>query len=120
MGDVGLPQIVGDGAADPGDRTGLFGLTDSALAGVLAQHRQQRFRGTQILEWVYGRGAASFDEMTNLPKGLRATLAEALDVYQSQLVRRSESRDGTIKLVLRCWEKGGQATFLSARSAETK
>ncbi|MCP4245927.1 MAG: 23S rRNA (adenine(2503)-C(2))-methyltransferase RlmN, partial [bacterium] len=105
MGDVELPQIAGDDEAIPAGRIELFGLDDSALVEVLARHRQPRFRGTQILEWVYGQGVSSFDEMTNLPKKLRAELADVLVVYQSQVARRSESQDGTVKLLLR-WPGG--------------
>ncbi len=34
------------------------------------------FRAKQIFEWLYKKNATSFDEMLNLPKDLRANLAQ--------------------------------------------
>ena len=86
-------------------RVALFGLTLESLTAWFEERGQQRFRASQILEWIYSHGATSFDEMTNLPKVLRAELAEAMVIYASRIVRRSESPDGTIKLLLR-WPDG--------------
>jgi 23S rRNA (adenine2503-C2)-methyltransferase len=80
---------------------GLFGWTADTLTGWFEERRHKRFRAGQILEWIYRHGAESFDQMTNLSKALRAELAESMVVYESQIVRRSESTDGTTKLLLR-------------------
>ena len=58
------------------------------------------FRAKQVLEWVYQRGATSFEQMTNLSKGLRELLAGGFDVYTSEIARRAASTDGTVKLLL--------------------
>jgi 23S rRNA (adenine2503-C2)-methyltransferase len=78
-------------------------LLDYDLPGLTAQFEaagEATFRAQQVLEWVYVRGATNFEEMTNLSKALRQTLAERFDVYASSIVRRAESKDGTVKLLL--------------------
>jgi len=69
------------------------------------QHKQPKFRVKQLLEWVYEKGAESFDAMSNLPKTLRAELAESFSVFDSDIVTRADSKDGTVKLLLR-WPDG--------------
>ncbi|MBQ8237746.1 MAG: 23S rRNA (adenine(2503)-C(2))-methyltransferase RlmN [Oscillospiraceae bacterium] len=62
---------------------------------------QPRFRAKQVYTWLH-KGVRSYDEMTNLPKALRDTLAEQYPIYAPQVVRRQESkRDGTIKYLWR-------------------
>ncbi len=58
---------------------------------------QPAFRGKQIYTWLH-QGVRSYEEMTNLPKALRAQLAQAYPFVPPQVVRKQESRaDGTIK-----------------------
>ncbi|HEX4521188.1 MAG TPA: 23S rRNA (adenine(2503)-C(2))-methyltransferase RlmN [Gaiellaceae bacterium] len=58
------------------------------------------YRRRQVWEWT-ARGAASYDEMTNLPAGLRAALAEQVPFSSLELVTESLSRDGTLKVLFR-------------------
>jgi 23S rRNA (adenine2503-C2)-methyltransferase len=58
------------------------------------------YRRRQVWEWT-ARGAASYDEMTNLPAGLRAALAERVPFSSLELVTESLSRDGTLKVLFR-------------------
>jgi 23S rRNA (adenine2503-C2)-methyltransferase len=60
----------------------------------------QRFRGEQIWRWAHSKLARSWDEMTNLPKEVRATLAERATLGQLSIAEIQESRDGTRKLRL--------------------
>lgn len=79
---------------------------DVALLGeCLGALGERPFRTKQILEWVYRHGARSLDEMTNLPKPLRSKLSGRFDVHASKIVRRSVSKDETVKLLLR-WSDG--------------
>lgn len=59
-----------------------------------------RYRSEQILQWVYGHGAESFEAMTNLSKELRAELTARFRIYESKVVQDSSSADGTRKLLL--------------------
>jgi len=66
------------------------------LDQVLAAAGEPAYRASQVWEWV-ARGVSSYEEMTNLPAGLRGRL-EA-DVPLSTLAVRAEARsdDGTVK-----------------------
>ena len=58
---------------------------------------QPKFRAKQVYTWLH-KGVRSYDEMTNLPKALRDTLAQQYPIWTPKVVRRQESkRDGTIK-----------------------
>jgi 23S rRNA (adenine2503-C2)-methyltransferase len=45
---------------------GLFGLDESEIKSWLLEKGEKPFRAGQILEWLYGKQAASWEEMTNL------------------------------------------------------
>ena len=79
----------------------LRSLTLAELADLLKTRGQPAFRAKQVFTWLH-RGIRSFDEMTDLPKTLRAALAEEYPLYTPQAVRRQESaRDGTVKYLWR-------------------
>ncbi len=68
----------------------------SLLDTTLADLGQPAFRAKQVWDWT-ARGAAGYDEMTNVPAGLRAELAERVPFSTLELVHQAESRDGTVK-----------------------
>ena len=79
----------------------LRSLTLAELADLLKTMGQPAFRAKQVFTWLH-RGIRSFDEMTDLPKTLRAALADEYPLYTPQAVRRQESaRDGTVKYLWR-------------------
>ena len=79
----------------------LKSLTQPELANILKELGQPAFRAKQIFTWLH-RGVRSYDEMTNLPKGLRDTLAQQYPIHAPKVVRKQESKkDGTIKYL---WE----------------
>ena len=52
----------------------LTGETLASLSARLAEQGEPAFRARQILDWLYKKRARSWDDMTNLPKSLRAWL----------------------------------------------
>ena len=70
------------------------------LGEIAAELEQPKFRGMQIAEWLYLRQAASFDDMTNLPKTLRAALSEEFPLHQTKIVDKQVSQDGTRKYIM--------------------
>lgn len=63
---------------------------------------EPRFRGRQVMEWIHGKAASSFDEMTNLPKALRVKLKEVARISPLLLLRSQVSEiDGTTKYLFR-------------------
>lgn len=59
------------------------------------------YRGNQVYEWLWGKSAHSFDEMTNLPKELRDELKESFGILPIQVDLMQRSSDGTIKNAVR-------------------
>ena len=75
----------------------LKSLTQPELVDILKQLGQPAFRAGQVFTWLH-KGVRSYDEMTNLPKALRQTLAEHYPLFVPKVVRKQESqKDGTIK-----------------------
>ena len=75
----------------------LKSLTQPELADILKQLGQPAFRAKQVFTWLH-KGVRSYDEMTNLPKTLRESLAQNYPIHPPQVVRKQESKkDGTIK-----------------------
>jgi 23S rRNA (adenine2503-C2)-methyltransferase len=70
------------------------------LENTLAERGEPAYRARQVWEWM-ARGAASYDEMTTLPKALRASLADAVPYSTLDVVTERESRDGTVKTLFR-------------------
>jgi len=81
-------------------RRHLLDMDRAALEDWLMEAGQERYRAAQVLQWVYERGAITFDVMSNLPKDLRTWLAERADILRSRIAGESVSRDGTRKLLL--------------------
>jgi 23S rRNA (adenine2503-C2)-methyltransferase len=90
----------------------LLGMGLSELEDWARRQGQQAFRGRQLHEWIYARGARSLEAITVLPKAWRQQLLqnEGLDeaavdpgrrlIGRSQLLHRSDAADGTVKLLL--------------------
>lgn len=79
----------------------LYDLSHKELVELLIELGQPKFRAKQIEEWLWQRGAQSFDEMTNLPKTLREKLDESATVSIVKEAARQVSSDGTRKYLLR-------------------
>jgi 23S rRNA (adenine2503-C2)-methyltransferase len=79
----------------------ITALDRPGLTAALADLGQPSFRTAQVVRWLYGRGARSFDEMTDLPAALRARLAQSFTLGAAHVVRRQESADGTRKYLVR-------------------
>jgi 23S rRNA (adenine2503-C2)-methyltransferase len=72
-----------------------------ALESALAELGYPRFHASQIFRWIYRRGVTNAEEMTDLPRELRAAVAASFRVTTPALVQRERSIDGTEKFVLR-------------------
>ena len=81
--------------------TDIKSMTQQELSQFLKELGEPAFRARQVFTWLH-RGAASFDEMTNLSKSLREKLKETCFITAPQVARKQVSRlDGTIKYL---WE----------------
>jgi 23S rRNA (adenine2503-C2)-methyltransferase len=66
------------------------------LAATLADASEPSYRAAQIWEWV-ARGASSYEEMTNVPSGLRERLERAVPLSTLSVRTEARSDDGTVK-----------------------
>jgi 23S rRNA (adenine2503-C2)-methyltransferase len=72
-------------------------MTSGELAAAFEKMGEPKFRAGQVFKWL-SEGARSFEEMTNIPKKLRAGLGETYSVSQPKLLRAQTSdRDGSAK-----------------------
>lgn len=79
----------------------LRSLTHGEILELVSSLGQPKFRAKQIEDWVWSKGATSLDEMTNLPKSLRESLAGVVTLEGAEEVTRQVSSDGSRKYLLR-------------------
>ncbi|MEM9357298.1 MAG: 23S rRNA (adenine(2503)-C(2))-methyltransferase RlmN [Pseudomonadota bacterium] len=96
---------VGDAGASEPNRASLTGLDRPAIEAELAQlgiaPKQLRMRRNQLWNWLYVKGARSFDEMTDISKSVRSQLADQCTVERPEIATEQISQDGTRKWLLR-------------------
>jgi len=81
--------------------TDLKALSRSELEEFVLSMDEPRYRADQLAAWLFPRGVASFDEMTDLPLELRRRLSGCARVTGSRVVGSETSQvDGTEKLLL--------------------
>ncbi|MDE6879533.1 MAG: 23S rRNA (adenine(2503)-C(2))-methyltransferase RlmN [Odoribacter sp.] len=71
------------------------------LTEFLCSHGEKAFRAKQIYQWIWQKGVHSFDEMSNLSKGVREQLAAAFYFDNLRAGRIQTATDGTTKTA---WE----------------
>lgn len=86
---------------DAADKVNLLNLNRSEMQAFFARLGEKPFRAAQVLQWLHQQGARHFDAMTNLSKGLRATLAETCTIHAPEVVYDRTAADGTRKWLLR-------------------
>ncbi|MEX2285884.1 MAG: 23S rRNA (adenine(2503)-C(2))-methyltransferase RlmN [Planctomycetaceae bacterium] len=75
-------------------------LSRAQLAAWCLAQGQSAFRADQIRRWVFGRRAANFESMHDLPATLRAALDEHFDLFSTMIASHAVAGDGTEKLLL--------------------
>jgi len=79
---------------------GIKALDAGGIAALVAEMGEPPYRAGQIVRWVYGRGARSFAEMTDLSAGLRERLAGRLAFPTPLVALVQRSADGTRKYLI--------------------
>jgi 23S rRNA (adenine2503-C2)-methyltransferase len=96
-----------------GEKPSLAGLGRRELAAALGRvgvpDRQLKMRAGQLWSWLYARGAASFDAMSDVSKELRGTLGQAYTLVRPEIAAEQVSADGTRKWLLRLQKRGHEA-----------
>jgi 23S rRNA (adenine2503-C2)-methyltransferase len=83
--------------------TDVKSLTRDELEIQFTEWHQPMYRVTQLLEWLYGRRATSWDAMVNLPKTLREKLAGKFSLQTLELIRKQGLHDAPQKFL---WKLG--------------
>lgn len=85
-------------------RIDLRELGREELAAWAGELGEKPYRAKQIWEWLWKQHVSSFEEMSNLPKDLRAKLAERAVLRPLTVAEEQESADGTVKCAFRTWD----------------
>ena len=72
-------------------------LTRDQLREYFVTQGEKAFRGNQVYEWLWSKGAHSFDYMTNLSKETRTFLDTHFVINHIKVDQMQRSKDGTIK-----------------------
>lgn len=92
------PRPVQPGPVQPA----VSGLDDAALEAAVVAAGGRPFQGRQLAHWVFRHGARSWEEVRNLPGGLKHALAAAGHRLRgTEVVEVDRAADGTEKLLLR-------------------
>jgi 23S rRNA (adenine2503-C2)-methyltransferase len=78
----------------------LLGASLTELTQWVQQQGQPSYRGRQLHEWIYQKGARGFGEISVFPKQWREALID-VPIGRSTLHYRSQAPDGTVKYLLR-------------------
>jgi 23S rRNA (adenine2503-C2)-methyltransferase len=95
-----LPMVDALVAA-PSQLPGILDVPGPELEQWLAERHQPRLRARQIRRWLVMAGAASFDQMTDLPKALREELPLSFAPFSATVDLHRVAADNTHKLVLK-------------------
>lgn len=81
---------------------GIKALGPAELERLVVELGEPGYRATQITRWLYGRGVATWDGMSDLPRAMRSALAENYALGSPDLLDRHVSAlDGTRKYLWR-------------------
>ncbi|MBQ7549931.1 MAG: 23S rRNA (adenine(2503)-C(2))-methyltransferase RlmN [Bacteroidales bacterium] len=85
--------------------TDIRHTTAQNLSSFIESIGEKKFRCAQIDEWLWKKGARSFDEMSNLPVTLREQLKSNFTFLTSGIAAMVQSKDGTAKFVFNLHDK---------------
>lgn len=72
-------------------------LSKEELQAFFVSQKDKSFRGNQVYEWLWSKGAHDFDAMTNLSKETRQMLEDNFVINHISVDQIQRSTDGTIK-----------------------
>lgn len=80
-------------------------LSEDELIQAILDLGEKKFRASQIIDWLWNKQVASFDEMQNVPKGLRSQLEGHFFIDKIVLSDQQISKDKTIKCAYETFDK---------------
>src|SRR3954447_17539593 len=86
-------------------RVELVGLTRDQIRSALEvgglEPKQAKLRAKQVWHWIYNRGVADFENMSDIAKAQRGWFAERFVISRPEVVEAQVSSDGTRKWLLK-------------------
>ncbi len=76
-------------------------LSKDQLRIFFEEQGDKAFRGNQVYEWLWNKGAHNFSDMTNISKDTRLMLEEHFVINHIRVDQMQRSTDGTIKNAVR-------------------
>lgn len=83
----------------PDLKESIYSLQLHQLEEWLKENGEKPFRATQIFDWLYNKRVKTFEDMSNLSKGLREKLEKNFALTTLSTIIKQESKDGTIKFL---------------------
>ncbi|WP_055447896.1 23S rRNA (adenine(2503)-C(2))-methyltransferase RlmN [Lacinutrix mariniflava] len=72
-------------------------LTKEQLRDFFVKEGDKAFRGNQVYEWLWSKGAHAFEDMTNVSKETRQMLEDNFVINHIEVDTMQRSSDGTVK-----------------------
>jgi 23S rRNA (adenine2503-C2)-methyltransferase len=94
----------------------VYDLTLEEWQDWIKENGESSFRAGQIFDWLYVKRVLAFDEMTNLPKGLRDMLKDQFEFVTLTEVAKYQSTDGTVKFLFELDDKNAIETVIMKHS----
>ncbi len=83
------------------EKKDIRALSKEELRNFFVTNKDKAFRGNQVYEWLWSKGAHSFEDMTNISKGTRAMLEDNFVINHIKVDTMQRSDDGTVKNAVR-------------------
>ena len=83
------------------EKKDIRSLTKEQLRDFFVANNDKSFRGNQVYEWLWSKGAHNFDDMTNLSKTTRNILDNNFIINHIKVDLMQRSEDGTVKNAVR-------------------
>lgn len=90
-----------------------------ALREWFATRGAPAYRAAQVRRWLFEKRATRFDDMTDLPKGLRDELARDFCLWTGRIVAHRQAQDGAEKLLLE-WPDGQRIECVLIREGDRR
>ncbi|MHC5309110.1 dual-specificity RNA methyltransferase RlmN [Myroides sp. LJL116] len=79
------------------EKKDIRSLSKEQLREFFVSQQDKAFRGNQVYEWLWTKGAHSFEDMSNLSKETRLMLQENFVINHIEVDNMQVSSDGTVK-----------------------
>ena len=77
----------------------LTELSLSQLETLAKEYNLPSYRAKQMARWIYKQYVQTVEQMTDLPKDFRASLADRANIGSLKSIKETRSKDGTIKVL---------------------